>query len=84
MKRGIDEFNIEDGEAEQVDHLMFMVHGIGSACDLKFRSVEQVGEEYIFKLYCLVCLNIRLDIFVSRGVSFNGSPAGPVPLSIIH
>lgn len=44
LKRGIDEFDIEDGESEQVDHLLFVVHGIGSACDLKFRSVEQVGK----------------------------------------
>lgn len=43
VKRGIDEFNIEDGESEQIDHLMFMVHGIGAACDLKFRPVEEVG-----------------------------------------
>lgn len=44
VKRGIDEFSIEDGEPEQVDHLLFMIHGIGSACDLKFRSVEEVGK----------------------------------------
>lgn len=53
MKRGIDEFNIEDGESEQVDHLMFMVHGIGSACDLKFRSVEQVGRYHAAVLFSL-------------------------------
>lgn len=29
MKRGIDDFNIEDGESEQIDHLLFMIHGIG-------------------------------------------------------
>lgn len=44
VKRGIDEFSIDDGEPEQVDHILFMVHGIGSACDLKFRQVEEVGE----------------------------------------
>lgn len=44
MKRGTDEFAIDDGEPEQIDHLLFMVHGIGSACDLKFRKVEEVGE----------------------------------------
>lgn len=44
VKRGTDEFTIDDGEPEQIDHLLFMVHGIGSACDLKFRKVEEVGK----------------------------------------
>lgn len=46
MKRGTDDFAIEDGEPEQIDHLLFMVHGIGSACDLKFRKVEEVVDEF--------------------------------------
>lgn len=46
VKRGVDEFSIDDGEPEQVDHLLFMIHGIGSACDLKFRTLEEVGECY--------------------------------------
>lgn len=29
VKRGIEDFNIEDGESEQIDHLLFMIHGIG-------------------------------------------------------
>lgn len=44
VKRGVDEFNIEDGEPEKIDHVLFMVHGIGASCDLRFRSVEEVGE----------------------------------------
>ncbi|XP_011505031.1 PREDICTED: SEC23-interacting protein isoform X2 [Ceratosolen solmsi marchali] len=44
VKRGMDEFNIDDGEPEKVDHLLFLVHGIGSVCDLKFRTVEEVDE----------------------------------------
>lgn len=44
MKRGVSDFNIDEGEPENVDHLLFLVHGIGSVCDLKFRSVEEVGE----------------------------------------
>lgn len=43
IKRGLDEFHIEDGEPEKVDHVLFLVHGIGSVCDLKFRTVEEVG-----------------------------------------
>ncbi|XP_076179376.1 uncharacterized protein LOC143152776 isoform X1 [Ptiloglossa arizonensis] len=46
LKRGLDEFHIEDGEPEKVDHLLFLVHGIGSVCDLKFRSVEEVVDEF--------------------------------------
>ncbi|XP_054005180.1 SEC23-interacting protein isoform X3 [Hylaeus anthracinus] len=46
LKRGVDEFHIEDGEPEKVDHLMFLVHGIGSVCDLKFRTVEEVVDEF--------------------------------------
>ncbi|XP_037045786.1 uncharacterized protein LOC119081136 isoform X2 [Bradysia coprophila] len=46
VKRGVDEFNIEDGEPEQINHLLFMVHGIGAGCDLKFRSVEEVVEDF--------------------------------------
>lgn len=46
VKRGIDEFNIEEGEPQQIDHLLFMIHGIGAACDLKFRKVEEVVDEF--------------------------------------
>ncbi|XP_022914936.2 triacylglycerol hydrolase DDHD2 [Onthophagus taurus] len=46
VKRGMDEFDIDEGESETVDHLLFMVHGIGAACDLKFRSVEDVVDEF--------------------------------------
>lgn len=46
VKRGVDEFHIEEGEPEKVDHLLFLVHGIGSVCDLKFRSVEEVVDEF--------------------------------------
>ncbi|XP_012139228.2 uncharacterized protein LOC100879519 isoform X2 [Megachile rotundata] len=46
IKRGMDEFHIEDGEPEKVDHVLFLVHGIGSVCDLKFRTVEEVVDEF--------------------------------------
>ncbi|XP_059611672.1 mucin-2 [Phlebotomus argentipes] len=46
VKRGVDEFNIEDGEPEQIDHVLFVVHGIGKACDFKFRTVEEVVDEF--------------------------------------
>lgn len=45
VKRGgFDDFDIEDGEPEKVDHLLFLVHGIGQFCDLKFRTIIEVGK----------------------------------------
>lgn len=42
VKRGVEEVDtIEDGEPSQIDHLVFVVHGVGSVCDFRFRSVEE-------------------------------------------
>ncbi|KAK6635829.1 hypothetical protein RUM44_001083 [Polyplax serrata] len=42
VKRGIlDDFEIDEGEPPAIDHLVFVVHGIGSVCDFKFRTVEE-------------------------------------------
>ncbi|XP_029016850.1 phospholipase DDHD2 isoform X2 [Betta splendens] len=48
VKRGIDNISVEipDGEPEKVDHLVFMVHGIGPACDLRFRSIIQCVNDF--------------------------------------
>ncbi|PSN51111.1 hypothetical protein C0J52_07975 [Blattella germanica] len=46
VKRGVDEFDIDEGEPTKVDHLLFLVHGIGSVCDLKFRTVEEVVDDF--------------------------------------
>ncbi|XP_030384662.1 nascent polypeptide-associated complex subunit alpha, muscle-specific form isoform X2 [Scaptodrosophila lebanonensis] len=46
VKRDLDDFVIEQGESQRVDHLLFMVHGIGSACDLKMRTVEEVVDDF--------------------------------------
>lgn len=46
VRRGVEGFDIEEGELEQVDHLLFMVHGIGSVCDLKFRTVYEVVDVF--------------------------------------
>lgn len=46
VKRGIEDFEIEAGESPIIDHLLFIVHGIGSVCDLKFRSVEEVVDDF--------------------------------------
>lgn len=48
VKRGVENISVEipDGEPEQVDHLVFMVHGIGPACDLRFRSIIQCVNDF--------------------------------------
>ena len=37
---------IPKGEGERTDHLVFVVHGIGSACDIKFRSITEVVDGF--------------------------------------
>ncbi|XP_023694394.1 triacylglycerol hydrolase DDHD2 isoform X3 [Paramormyrops kingsleyae] len=48
VKRGLENISVEipDGEPEKVDHLVFMVHGIGPACDLRFRSIIQCVNDF--------------------------------------
>lgn len=46
VKRGVDEFDIDEGEPVKIDHLLFLVHGIGPVCDLKFRTVEEVVDDF--------------------------------------
>lgn len=56
MKRGVEDFEIEDGESPVVDHLLFVVHGIGAVCDLKFRSIEEAGMLIFLVLIYCYCL----------------------------
>ncbi|XP_044924431.1 SEC23-interacting protein isoform X3 [Mustela putorius furo] len=48
VKRGIDDNldEIPDGEMPRVDHLVFMVHGIGPVCDLRFRSIIECVDDF--------------------------------------
>ncbi|XP_010212867.1 PREDICTED: SEC23-interacting protein-like, partial [Tinamus guttatus] len=47
VKRGIDDHDeIPDGEMPQIDHLVFMVHGIGPVCDLRFRSIVECVDDF--------------------------------------
>ncbi|XP_030627270.1 SEC23-interacting protein [Chanos chanos] len=48
VKRGVDDDHDEvpDGEMPQVDHLVFMVHGIGPVCDLRFRSMVECVDDF--------------------------------------
>ena len=38
----------ESGEQSRIDHLVFVVHGIGAHHDLSFRSLVDCGESLIF------------------------------------
>ena len=33
--------DIPEGEDGPIDHLVFIVHGIGSVCDIKFRTITE-------------------------------------------
>ncbi|XP_067857125.1 phospholipase DDHD2-like isoform X2 [Heptranchias perlo] len=48
VKRGIEQTygDIFIGEPVKVDHLVFMVHGIGPACDIRFRSIVQCVNDF--------------------------------------
>ncbi|XP_056408420.1 SEC23-interacting protein isoform X2 [Hyla sarda] len=47
VKRGVDDHDdIPDGEVPQADHLVFMVHGIGPVCDLRFRSIVECVDDF--------------------------------------
>ncbi|XP_041866400.1 SEC23-interacting protein isoform X2 [Melanotaenia boesemani] len=48
VKRGIDDDldEVPDGELTTVDHLVFMVHGIGPVCDLRFRSMIECVDDF--------------------------------------
>ncbi|XP_048379141.1 phospholipase DDHD2-like isoform X2 [Stegostoma tigrinum] len=48
MKRGVEQTygDIFLGEPVKVDHLVFMVHGIGPACDIRFRSIIQCVNDF--------------------------------------
>uniref|UniRef100_A0A0A9WDL1 SEC23-interacting protein n=1 Tax=Lygus hesperus TaxID=30085 RepID=A0A0A9WDL1_LYGHE len=46
VKRGLEDFEISEGEPTQVDHLLLVVHGIGKVCDLRFRSLVEVVDDF--------------------------------------
>lgn len=47
-----DIFNLDDGDSmagiddDQVDHLIFFIHGVGGVCDVRFRSVVEVVADF--------------------------------------
>ncbi|XP_071947613.1 triacylglycerol hydrolase DDHD2-like [Antedon mediterranea] len=47
VKRGVENTDeILDGEPGKIDHLMFVVHGIGPVCDLRFRSIVECVDDF--------------------------------------
>lgn len=48
LERGLDnlQLDIPEGESDTVDHLVFMVHGIGPGCDLRLRSLVQCVNDF--------------------------------------
>ncbi|XP_075412795.1 triacylglycerol hydrolase DDHD2 isoform X2 [Tenrec ecaudatus] len=48
VKRGLENISVDIhcGEPSQIDHLVFIVHGIGPACDLRFRSIVQCVNDF--------------------------------------
>lgn len=46
VKRGLNEVveKIEPDETEKIDHVCFVVHGIGEGCDLRFRPLLDCGK----------------------------------------
>ena len=47
VKRGIDDFErVEEGEGMDIDHVVFVVHGIGSMCDLRFRDIIECVDDF--------------------------------------
>ncbi|XP_064031598.1 phospholipase DDHD2 [Pogoniulus pusillus] len=48
VKRGVENIaaDIPSGEPLQIDHLVFVVHGIGPACDIRFRSIVQCVNDF--------------------------------------
>ncbi|XP_061871935.1 phospholipase DDHD2 [Colius striatus] len=48
VKRGVENIaaEIPSGEPEQIDHLVFVVHGIGPACDIRFRNIVQCVNDF--------------------------------------
>ncbi|XP_046717786.1 phospholipase DDHD2 isoform X1 [Silurus meridionalis] len=56
LKRGVENIPVEipQGEPDIVDHLVFMVHGIGPACDLRLRGIVQCVNEFRSAAHTLI------------------------------
>lgn len=61
-------FSLFPGEPIQVDHLIFVVHGIGDFCDVRFRNIIECGENntrlLIMFLLNLVSLKLGGNLYI--------------------
>lgn len=83
-------FSLFPGEPIQVDHLIFVVHGIGDFCDVRFRNIIECGENNT-RLLIMFLLNlvltwwepiyIYIDLINKIGVFFSGRLQIYFPLS---
>ena len=46
VKRGIEDVveKVEEDEIHNIDHVCFVIHGIGEGCDMKFRPLLDCGK----------------------------------------
>jgi hypothetical protein len=51
------------GEPYQVDHLVFMVHGVGPACDIQLRGVVECGVYNLWPLPLKLYLHSAFSLF---------------------
>ncbi|XP_022287855.2 triacylglycerol hydrolase DDHD2-like isoform X2 [Crassostrea virginica] len=65
VKRGVEDFQtINDGEPIQIDHLVFVVHGIGDFCDVKFRNIIECVDD--FRSISLSLLHSHFKTYVDQ------------------
>ncbi|XP_013407537.1 phospholipase DDHD2 [Lingula anatina] len=64
--RGTQDFeDIEEGEPDQIDHLVFVVHGIGPVCDLRFRDIRECLDD--FRSVSLSLMQSHFKQYLERG-----------------
>ncbi|GFT47589.1 SEC23-interacting protein [Nephila pilipes] len=67
VKRGLpDGFEILPNEATNIDHLVFIVQGIGSFCDLRFRTVSQCVDGFRDIANKLIASHFRNEVEQGR------------------
>ncbi|MEE6479216.1 hypothetical protein FKM82_012180 [Ascaphus truei] len=66
VKRGVENISMDipTGEPSHVDHLVFMVHGIGPVCDLQFRSIVECVND--FRLVSLNLLQAHFKLALDQ------------------
>jgi len=46
VKRGVEGVQLPREESSEITHLVFLIHGIGSFCDFKFRTVVETVDDF--------------------------------------